>query len=180
MTSTFSTDELNKILRQNYFEVFNLPLQYNIDQNNLNINYQKLQKKIHPDNFINHPDNLLSIMVSAHINNAYSTLNSPLLKTIELLRQNGITLDLNIDKELPADFLILQMEFYEEIENANGNTEKLEDLAQKLANRVYQLDGKIAQNFTINNFTAIVDDAKKLAFYNKLSLLVDQKIEESW
>jgi Fe-S protein assembly co-chaperone HscB len=119
-------------------------------------------------------------MVSAHINNAYNTLNSPLLKTIELLRQNGIVLDLNIDKQLPANFLTLQMELYEEIEDVNSNTEELEKIAHKLVDKANELDDKIAENFAINNFAAIVDDAKKLAFYNKLRSLVDQKIEESW
>ena len=119
-------------------------------------------------------------MVSAHINNAYNTLNSPLLKTIELLRQNGIILDLNIDKELPTNFLMQQMELYEKIEEAEGHTEKLEMLAHKLTSKISELDDKIAQNFVLTNFTAIIDEAKELAFYNKLQLLVDQKIEESW
>lgn len=180
MTSAFSTDELNKILKQNCFEVFNLPLQFKIDLETLNTKYQTLQKQLHPDNFINHPDSLLSTMVSAHVNSAYNTLNSPLLKTIELLHQNGISFDLNEDKILPPEFLMLQMELYEEIEDANGNTEQLEKLAQKLVNITNNLDNEIANNFAVSNFSAVIDNAKKLAFYNKLRSLIDQKIEESW
>jgi Fe-S protein assembly co-chaperone HscB len=196
MTGTFSTEDLNKILRQNCFEVFGLPLQYNIDQGLLNSRYQELQKQLHPDKFINHPDSLLSIRVSAHINDAYNTLNSPLLKSIALLQQKGIILDLNVDKELPSDFLMEQMELYEEIEDASHNTDKLDDLAQKLVDKVRALSDKIALGFECidchalfhkarndsgnNSYGIIIENTKKMAFYNKIAHLIDQKIEESW
>jgi|GEM_PF-2555933 len=190
MIGTFSTEDLNKILRQNCFEVFGLPLQYSIDQSLLNNKYQELQKQLHPDKFINHPDSLLSIRVSAHINDSYNTLNSPLLKSIALLQQNGITLDLNVDKELPADFLMEQMELYEEIEDASHDTGKLNDLAQKLIDKVRALSDKISLGFASkgmdsrlrgnDSYGIIIEDTKKMAFYNKIAHLIDQKIEESW
>jgi molecular chaperone HscB len=196
MTNIFSTEDLNQILRQNCFEVFGLPLQYNVDQAFLNNRYEELQKQLHPDKFINHPDSSLSIRVSAHINDAYNTLNSPLLKSIALLEQNGITLDLNVDKELPADFLMEQMELYEEIEGANHDTDKLDDLAHELVEKMRALSDKIALGFTKidrhvllnktrndngnNSYTTIIEDTKKMAFYNKIAHLIDEKIEESW
>src|SRR5579863_8538664 len=196
MTNTFSTEDLNKILRQNCFEVFGLPIQYNVDQVLLNNRYQELQKQLHPDKFINHPDSLLSIRVSAHVNDACNTLNSPLLKSIALLEQNGIILDLNIDKELPADYLMEQMELYEEIEDASHNTDKLNDLAQKLQDKVRALSDKIALGFASTDYHAllhktsndnkddiyaiIIEDTKKMAFYDKIEHLIDEKIEESW
>lgn len=188
MTGSFSTDNLNKILRQNCFEVFGLPLQYNIDQNTLNNRHQELQKQLHPDKFVGHPDSLLSIKVSAHINDAYSTLVSPLLRAIALLQQKGITLDLNQDKELPTNFLMEQMELYEEIDEAQQDTDGLNKIAHKLANLAHQLSDAIANNFAKNgmdsnfhgNDRIIIEDIKKLAFYNKLAQLVNEKIEESW
>lgn len=180
MPDTFSTDDLERVLRQSCFEVFNLPLQYNIDQDTLEHKYQMLQRRLHPDNFVNQPNSALSIKVSAHINQAYGILNSPLAKTIALLQQNNIVLDLNIDKELPADFLNEQMELYEEIEDAEGNAEKLEWVAQTLKLKLNELNNKISQNFTKQNYAVIVADTKKLAFYDKLVSLIDKKTEEVW
>ncbi len=246
MMSTFSTDDLTKILRQNCFEVFDLPLQYKVDSDTLNSRYQELQKQLHPDKFINHPDSSLSIRISAHINDAYNTLNSPLLKAIALLEQNGIILDLNVDKQLPATVLMEQMELYEEIEDANHDIDQLNTLAAKLAENISKLSDKIGLDFeskgmdsrlrgndsthgndsahkndsthgndsthkndsTLGNdstrgndrgsiqsvipvqtgihalkndsYSVIIEDIKKLAFYNKIAQQIDEKIEESW
>ncbi|MCC2625692.1 MAG: hscB [Burkholderiales bacterium] len=216
MISTLSTDNLTKILRQNCFEVFDLSLQYKVDHDALNNRYQQLQKQLHPDKYINHPDSSLSIRVSAHINDAYNTLNSPLLKAIALLEQYGVILDLNKDKELPISILMEQMELYEEIEEANHDIDRLNALAKKLSDNIRKLNDKIAQDFesmdsrqphgwvrgndiisgnkaqpvTIakagvqtpiyNSYVIIIEDIKKLAFYNKIAQQIDDKIEESW
>jgi molecular chaperone HscB len=197
MISTFGTDDLNKILRQNCFEIFDLPYTYKIDKNTLNSKYQKLQKLLHPDKFVNHPDSLLSIRVSAHINDAYNTLNSPHSKAIALLEQNGIILDLNVDKELPANVLMEQMELYEEIEDANHDIDRLNELAKKLSDKISKLSDKIeldfegkgidcharpslARNDGGDSYLVIIEDIKKLAFYNKIAQQIDEKIEESW
>jgi molecular chaperone HscB len=194
MANTYGTDDLNKILRQNCFEVFGLPLQYNIDQSVLSNKYQELQKQLHPDKFINHPDSLLSVKVSAHINDAYTTLKSPLLIAIALLHLKGITFDLNIDKELPKDFLMEQMDLYEEIEDASHDIEKLKVIANKLVINSNSLIDKIAYNFVCvdsclnaddklhknNLYSNIIEDIKKLAFYNKLIQQIDKTLEQLW
>jgi molecular chaperone HscB len=180
MTSKFNTNELNQILQKNCFAVFDLPLEYKIDNIILDNKYQILQKQLHPDKFINHSDSLLSIMVSAHVNNSYNLLQSPLLKAIELLHQHGVSFDLNINSELPEDFLMLQIELYEEIEDIKDNTDKLTEISNKLAMNIKKLEYNIGINFVVKNFSTIVSDTKKLAVFTKLVSVVNQKIEESW
>jgi molecular chaperone HscB len=175
-----NVDDLNQILRQNCFKVFDLPLHYKIDQNTLDSKYRTLQKALHPDNFINHPHSVLSIKVSSHINNAYNTLNSPLFRSIELLKQNGIILDLNINKQLPEDFLSEQMSWHEEIEEAIDNAEALAVIETKLVTKQHALNDKIMYYFANENYDAVIDCIKQLAFYNRLENLVNEKIEELW
>lgn len=180
MAQTFTQDDLNHILHQNCFEVFELPAQYAVSKVQLDNSYHLLQRKLHPDNFIDHPASMLATRVSAHINDAYNTLNSPLLKSLALLRQHGIELNLDTDKELPNDFLLQQMELYEEIDDVEDNLEQLRDLNNKIFLKIKESEALIAQNFDQKNYTSIIENTKKLAFYIKLQKLVDQKIQKLW
>ena len=42
-----------KVEKKNFFELFNLPISVDINVESLELNYKKLQKSFHPDNFIN-------------------------------------------------------------------------------------------------------------------------------
>lgn len=106
------TDNPIKLLHMNCFEVFGLTPTFDINKVSLTKKYQELQKQYHPDNFMgaDSGQQLMAVSISAHINHAYTTLNSPLLLTLELLKLNNIELNLSENTNLAPEFLSMQME----------------------------------------------------------------------
>jgi molecular chaperone HscB len=67
---------------QNYFELFNLPISFDVDIASLKEKYQDLQKVVHPDRFTSASDKerLLSVQQAASINDAFDTLKKPIAR----------------------------------------------------------------------------------------------------
>ncbi|MBE2893717.1 Fe-S protein assembly co-chaperone HscB [Spirabiliibacterium falconis] len=76
---------------QNPFELFDLPLVFNLDLTVLNARYLQLQKAHHPDNFANASSErqLQAVQQTADINAAYHTLKNPLRRAQALLQWAG-------------------------------------------------------------------------------------------
>ncbi|QIL86005.1 co-chaperone HscB [Vibrio sp. HDW18] len=103
----------------NYFELFGLPIQFELDGSLLSSQFRMLQKRFHPDNFANasERDRLLSVQQAAQINDAYQTLKDPLQRAEYLLSLQGIAM--NAEQQTLQDplFLMEQMELREELES---------------------------------------------------------------
>ena len=76
---------------QNYFQLFEIKKNFNVDTNILEKNYFELQKKFHPDKYVNATDHekRLSLQITSYINEAYETLKYYYLKSIYLLNIEG-------------------------------------------------------------------------------------------
>ena len=131
-------------LTQNYFEIFNLKAQYNLNLTQLEEGYKTILKSIHPDRFINASDNEknLAMIKSTQVNDAYQTLKNPIKRAQYILDLNQI----KPDKALGNDFLIQQMEYEETLEDLNDKKEldafKLE-INAKLLNELNCIENNI-------------------------------------
>ena len=175
------TNKLQKLLHMNCFEVFGLSPTFDIDKVSLTKKYQELQKQYHPDNFAgaNSGQQPLAVSISAHINHAYTTLNSPLLLTLELLKLNNIELNLSENTSLTPEFLGMQMEIHELIEDATQakNIDALDKIAADLIKKQQELIKQIEFAFNQKECTKIVELTKALAFYDKLIKVIADKID---
>ena len=64
---------------QNYFEIFRLPVDFNIDISELSERHRKLQKEVHPDRFASGTGRKrVVVQWSALVNTAHERLRSPL------------------------------------------------------------------------------------------------------
>ena len=101
----------------NYFELFNIPVSFDVDLSVLPQTYQQLQRLTHPDKFASGSDQqkLVAIQKNAQVNDAYSVLKSPLSRAEYLLSLRGI--DLQHEQQTIKDtaFLMQQMEWREEL-----------------------------------------------------------------
>ena len=79
-------------LTQNFFELFDIPVAFQIDSGLVAERYRKLQQALHPDRFANASDSerRLSVQRTAQVNEAFQTLKSPLLRARYLLQLKGI------------------------------------------------------------------------------------------
>jgi molecular chaperone HscB len=111
----------------NYFELFNIPVSFDVDLSVLPQTYQQLQRLTHPDKFASgsEQEKLVAIQKNAQVNDAYSVLKSPLARAEYLLSLRGI--DLQHEQQTINDtaFLMQQMEWREELAEIAEQTDPL-------------------------------------------------------
>jgi molecular chaperone HscB len=114
----------------NYFELFNIPVSFDLDLSVLPQTYQQLQRLTHPDKFASGSEQqkLVAIQKNAQVNDAYSVLKSPLSRAEYLLSLRGI--DLQHEQQTIKDtaFLMQQMEWREELAEIAERTDPLSAL----------------------------------------------------
>lgn len=103
---------------QNYFELFGLPVVFQLDQNDLVERYRKLQRAAHPDRFANSSERerRLSIQKAAFVNQAFQQLKSPLQRARYMLELRGVQFDDARETNVEPAFLMEQMEYREALE----------------------------------------------------------------
>jgi molecular chaperone HscB len=113
---------------EDYFSLFQLPVAYAINTEELIRRYQKMIARVHPDNF---PLGLEAEKkwaedYSACLNQAYIILSCPVKRANYLLTQMGFNLELETDTSMSAEFLMQQMEWQELILEAKSSNNKIE------------------------------------------------------
>ena len=166
----------------NYFALFNLPEQFAIDLNLLESNYRAIQSASHPDRFVTctSAEKLQSMQTATLANEAYLTLKNPANRAKYLLALQGIDAIDEKNTQMPADFLMQQMEWREAMEDAKA-AKNMGDLEQLLTEM--QLDAKNLQaNLTDlidtqKDYKAATDAARKLIFIDKVCADIHKAIE---
>ena len=108
---------------RNYFELFSLPVSFEIDRVVLTERYRDLQRTVHPDKFANATDRerRLSVQQAALINEAFETLKSPLGRARYLLELHGLAVNDESNTVMDPEFLMQQMEWRETLEELGGS-----------------------------------------------------------
>ena len=128
----------------NYFELFDIPLSFNVDKSGLSQKYFALQKKYHPDFFTqaNEDEQAEVLEKSSMVNKAFKVLQNH-DETIKYVLQLKDLLQEEEKYQLPPAFLMEVMEINEELMDAKmeGDKEKLTGFKQKvlsLENEIYE------------------------------------------
>jgi len=146
----------------NYFSLFNLPERFKINSLKLTKNFYYLQKKFHPDLFMNSSPKiqLKKLNRSIEINKGYKTLKNPLKRAKYLLALNNVYSLSKKYKKKYSFFLKKQFNLYEKLDQLikkKYNKDKLTALFFKIKkneyndkkNLYYHLDNK---NWNIGMF----------------------------
>ncbi|MDQ6845229.1 MAG: Fe-S protein assembly co-chaperone HscB [Bacteroidota bacterium] len=98
----------------NYFELFEMPVSFSVDQKKLSSQYFALQKKYHPDFFVNADEDEKNNVLekSSMINKGFKILKDPDATIKYVLEIKGL-LPQEEKYELPPDFLMEMMELNE-------------------------------------------------------------------
>ncbi len=156
----------------NYFELFKLPQTFNLDVAALESNYRKIQSESHPDRFVtaSSVEKLASMQTATLANEAYQTLKSPSLRAAYLLSLQGVTAIDEKNNQMPADFLMQQMEWREAIEDAEnaGDASALENLLDEIGAAGKNLQENLKEQFQHHHLTEATDSTRKLIFMDKV------------
>lgn len=109
-----------------YFTLFQLETQFDIDTDSLEQNYRTLAARFHPDRFASASafEQKQAVMMSSTVNEAYRTLKNPTDRAAYLLRQQGIDADAPEHTSFAPEFLMQQMEWRETLAEARGGQDQ--------------------------------------------------------
>ncbi|WP_068673075.1 MULTISPECIES: Fe-S protein assembly co-chaperone HscB [unclassified Variovorax] len=102
------------------FELFATPANFAQDRAVLDARWKELQREAHPDRFAAQGPaaQRVAMQWSVRINEAYQRLKDPIKRASYLCALNGHPIDAEKNTAMPADFLMQQMEWREELDEA--------------------------------------------------------------
>jgi molecular chaperone HscB len=168
---------------QHYFELFGLQPQFAIELSALDTNFRQIQASVHPDKFVTatSAEKLKSMQTATLANEAYLTLKSPALRAAYLLSLQGINAISETNTFMPADFLMQQMEWREELEDAKQarNIDALETLEKILRTEAKNLQAHFTNAFDDKkDYQTATEIARKLTFIDKVTTDIHKAIEQ--
>ena len=156
---------------KNYFEIFHITQEYDVDQKDLLKRYLDLQQEFHPDRYIasSEAEKRINMQWVAEINLAFETLSNDLLRSIYLLKISGHELEEN--PKLDNRVLLKQIELREQLEEIKlgprcdlARTEFKKEREKELDS----LMSHLKEAFSINNTEAIKNLIYEQQFLTKL------------
>ena len=121
--------------RHDHFALFGLPARFALDQASLEQAYRRVQAQVHPDRFAaaGAGERRVAMQWAARANEAFRTLRSPVARAAYLCERHGQPIEAESNTAMPADFLMQQMQWREELDEARGGDGRA---AQALAREV--------------------------------------------
>ena len=164
------------ILTSNFFELFDLPVSYDVDLTKIQQQYMELQKQVHPDKFANGSDQekRLSMQQTSWINEAQATLKDSVLRASYLLKLKGMDFSLENETTMDAVFLMSQLEMREKMQHVKEQDDPLTAL-DLMAKEIKNTTDEMMQGFADSYQTEKFDDARE--WIRKLQFLKKAKSE---
>jgi molecular chaperone HscB len=112
-------------LQSNDFELFGLASRFGQDRSAIDARWKDLQREAHPDKFTlqGAAAQRVAMQWSVRINEAYQRLKDPLRRAAYLCELNGSPVNAENNTSMAADFLLQQMQWREQLEEARGMAE---------------------------------------------------------
>jgi len=160
-------------LAQNYFELFDLPQQFEVDVSRLGQRYRQLQRELHPDRFASASahEQRIAVQYSGLVNEAYGTLSRPLSRALYLLGLAGMSQEQISGQQVDGGFLIEQMELREKLESLAGLVDPdtvLDHLVTEISGDIQTHQGEFAAAYGTGDFQAAASGCVKMQYLEKL------------
>ncbi len=154
-------------MSDNYFQIFGLKDDYNVDQSTLEKAYLDLQIKYHPDRFINAPQEqkIYALNQSITVNDGFETLRDPIQRAQYMLKLRGV--DVNDKTKSPACLLMEMMELGQTLEEAK-TCEEITTATKNIAAEKEKALQHFAEAITAGNLTAALNHFQRTRFLTRL------------
>lgn len=171
-------------LTADYFELFGMPLTYEVDRNQLAEEYRKLQRQYHPDRFANASDQerRISLQMASRINEGNRVLQDPIARARYLLEQMGVDLGTDSQTVRDPEFLMEQMELRESLEDAQHAADPiaaLETFSEQMWQRIARHGERFSEEWQDDTDAAWVTVQQMQFFYrlaHQAEAMVDRLI----
>jgi molecular chaperone HscB len=171
---------MNLNLQSTDFELFGVPAHFAQDRAALDAKWKDLQREAHPDKFAAQgaAAQRVAMQWSVRINEAHNRLKNPLKRASYLCEINGAPINAENNTAMPTDFLMLQMEWREALDDAK-TSEKMNEIALKANEYGRQQLSKIERSIDVEkNFAAAAQQVRSLMFIERFASEVDARIDQ--
>ena len=166
---------------KNHFELFHLPVAYTLELVVLERAYREVQREVHPDRYAqaSESEQRLAAQWATQVNEAYTTLKSPLARARYFLKIHGIDTQEETNTAMPRAFLMQQMEWREAVAEARqaGNADGLDTLNNQRRGEEQMLIAQLGKQLAYaGTMPAATETVRKLRFLEKLGEEIDDAI----
>ncbi len=155
-------------------------MQFAQDRAAIDARWKELQREAHPDKFAAQgaAAQRVAMQWSVRINEAYQRLKDPLKRATYLCELHDAPINAENNTAMPTDFLMLQMEWREALDEAN-TVQKMNEIASlPITYRCEQLS-KIEQMIDIKkDYAAAAQHVISLMFVERFASEVDARIDQ--
>ncbi|MDB3966790.1 Fe-S protein assembly co-chaperone HscB [Porticoccaceae bacterium] len=166
-------------LTSNFFEIFAIPVAWQVDSSQLQSKYLKLQQEFHPDRYASSGDTekRLAVQTASLINQAYDTLKSPLKRAQYLLELKQI--DASQDSHITSDgaFLMEQIELREALSDVRDSADPfaaLDSLRNGVESSYVEQQNQFQAQYQESDFDHAFNIVAKMQFSTKLLDEIEQ------
>ena len=166
---------MNKL---NHFEKFSFTANFDINIDELEHGYLKLQQQFHPDALLykNQDEQDAAMINSININEAYKILKNPIQRAIYLLKLEGINIDDDNCKIKPIhETLITVLELKEKISESK-DIQEIEEIKNYLEEEIAELMQLVKENFAHKNYDLAAQNLIKIKYFDKT--IADLKLKK--
>ena len=163
---------------QNHFDLFQLETGFELDLGQLESAFREIQARVHPDKFVNagSTEQRIAMQWATRANEAYQTLKNPLKRAIYLCELNGVLLQAESNTAMPVEFLMQQLEWREELEQAKHNPTVLLRLEKEVQQSHQEQIKKITEQIKQANYHQAAQFIRQWMFLEKFGEEFDNSI----
>ena len=166
--------------KQNYFELFSLPFQFDVDTAALSEKYRELQQVLHPDRYADkgEQEQRMAVQASSHLNMAKDALQHPLSRATYILSLQGIDLLSETDTKMDHGFLFKQMEWRESLEELkldDSAWDVLDSLTDEVQKERRSNLSALSELIASEDWVAARDKVRQLQFIEKMLSEISEK-----
>ncbi len=164
---------------QNYFELFGLKPDFDIDVAELQAAQQRLQSIHHPDRHVSADAarRRAAVQMASLINQACETLRDPVRRSRYLLAISGAELPDESATTADTAFLMEQLELREAVEGCRDSDAPL-DCCAKLESQLHARATELAEDFVAEfdagKLDAAVESSRKMQFIQRIQHQLDE------
>ena len=166
-------------MKQNYFELFQLPIGFAIDEADLALRHRAIIDKVHPDRFAakSAMEQRLALQWATFANEAFDALRDPIARAKYLLTLNApeLTGD-HVRVNLPQTFLMQQMQWREDLDDAGHDEQALLALNRQIVVARDALQAALNQDFADEQWENAANHVREGRFIHKLLQQIKQAL----
>ena len=167
-------------LQSSDFDIFGLAPRYAIDRAALDARWKDLQREAHPDRFATSPAAAQreAMQWSVRINEAYQRLKEPLKRAAYLCEINGAPIRAEDNTAMPPAFLMQQMQWREDLDDADTLADLERMAAEVAAARRTMVEALQRTADVQRDFAVLAQQVRSLMFVERFASDVDARLDQ--